>query len=236
MPICKHCGVQIESDYTHCPLCGAVVDEGGSADTIDEGELEKNEAVIEAHEAKVRVLFQEVFGFVSLAGAVVVFATDFAYGMDITWSRIPLISIGYLWLSIFMIPRLKRVLPVLVLGEVLLAAVFLYALDLFTPGTSWFWGLAFPLVAAFGILMLASILIIRRFKLSVLGGLAAALISAGVFTLCIEGSLQLFFHGELRFSWSIITSASVVPLIAFLVNFDKRLKKRGSNLKKHFHV
>ena len=244
MPICKQCGVEVESDYTQCPLCGEVIDKGEQDHPVDQQnrasasgtESETTTAAIEAHDAKMRFLFHEVFGFIALAGAVVVGATDFAYGMDLSWSRIPLISIGYLWLMVFMIPRLKRVPYLLVAGEVLLLEVYLYALNLFTGGPDWYWGIAFPIVAAFGLLILLSVLTIRIFKLSVLGGLAVGFIAAGLFTLCIEGVLNLYFHGRLGFSWSIITAASVIPLIVFMVSFEKRLKKRGSNLEKHFHV
>ena len=238
MPICKHCGVEVEADYTHCPLCGARINSGDAqGDAADAyTEAENTSAAIEAHDAKVRLLFQEVVGFIALAGAVVVCATDFAYGMDLSWSRIPLISIGYVWLTIFMIPRLKRRPYLLVAGEILLLGVYLYALNLFTGGPDWYWGIAFPIVAAFGLLMLLSVLTIRIFKLAVLGGLAIAFVATGLFTLCIEGILNLYFHDRLGFSWSFITAASVIPLIALLVSFEKRLKKHGSNLKKHFHV
>lgn len=244
MPICRQCGVEVESDYTHCPLCGEAIEraeQGPRADaesgsTAAGPENERTSAAIEAHDAKVRLLFQEVVGFIALAGAVVVFATDFAYGMDLSWSRIPLISIGYLWLTVFMIPRLKRVPYLLVAAEILLLGLYLYALNMFTGGPGWYWGIAFPIVAAFGLLMLLSVLAIRIFNLSVLGGLAVGFVATGLFTLCIEGALNLYFYDRLSFSWSIITAASVIPLIAFLVNFEKRLKKRGSNLEKHFHV
>lgn len=248
MPICKQCGVQVEPEYTQCPLCGSGIDanggrtdsrpqaEPGSIQDIDNRELDENHAAIEAHDAKVRLLFHEVVGFVALAGAVVVFATDFAYGMDIGWSRIPLISIGYVWLTIFMIPRLKRKPYLLVVAEILLLGAYLYGLNSFTGGPGWYWGIAFPIVASCGILLLLSVLVIRIFKLSVMGGLAVGLVAAGLFTLCIDGLLKLYFQQQLGFSWSIVTAASVIPLIAFLVSFEKRLKKRGSNLQKHFHV
>ncbi len=256
MPICTRCGVQIESDYSTCPLCGAVLSsesaaaadtsagrreaqekfEPGSIQEIDNAELDENHAAIEAHDAKVRLLFHEAIGFLALAGAVVVLATDFAYGMDISWSRIPLISIGYVWVSIFLIPRLKRIPYLLVVAEILLLGAYLYGLNRFTGGPGWYWGIAFPIVASIGLLTLLSVLGIRIFKLSVLGGLAVGLVAAGLFTLCIDGILTLYFHDQLDFSWSIVTAASVVPLIAFLVSFERRLKKRGSNLQKHFHV
>jgi len=243
MPICKNCGVEVESNYRTCPLCGAELgaatarSETARADPETVGLKEAAQhTAIEAHDEKVRLLFQEVFGFIALAAAVVVFATDFAYGMKITWSRIPLISIGYIWLSIFMIPRLKRIPYLLPVAELLTTALFLYALNLFTGGRNWFWELALPIVAALGILMLLTVFIIRVFKLSVLGGLAVSLISAGLFTLCLEAILNSFLHERIWVSWSLVTAASVIPIIAFLVSFEKRLKKRGSNLQKHFHV
>jgi len=214
---------------------GSDADPDGIRD-IDQASLEESHAAIEAHDAKVRLLFHEVVGFIALAGAVVVLATDLAYGMNISWSRIPLASIGYAWLSIFLIPRLTRTPYLLVAAESILLAGYLFALDSFTRGPSWFWGIAFPLVVSLTVLVVLGIAVIRVFKLSVLGGLAVALVQLGLATLCIEGILQLYLHDSLSFSWSMVTAAAVIPLISFLVSFDRRLKRQGSNLKKHFHV
>jgi hypothetical protein len=78
--------------------------------------------------------------------------------------------------------------------------------------------------------------VIRRFRLSALGGISAGLISAGLYTVCAELVINAYLGGSLQPSWSLITAAAVIPIIAFLINFEKRLERRGSDLQKYFHV
>jgi hypothetical protein len=233
MPICSNCGVEIENEYEHCPLCGVLL----TGETDEEPPLggEYSE-VIEQHDEKVRLLFRDIFTFIALAGAVVVFAVDFAYGMNISWARYPLASIAFLWLAVFLISALKRRVYLLVLCETAATALFLYLVDLFSAASAWFLPLALPLTLAAGALVTVTIAVIRRFDLSALGGISAGLISAGLYTVCAELLINAYLGRPLQPSWSLITAAAVIPIIAFLIHFVKRLERRGSNLEKYLHV
>jgi hypothetical protein len=233
MPMCSNCGVEIENDYERCPLCGTSLSGEAGAEPAGGGEYSE---VIEQHDRRVRLLFREIFGFIGLAGAVVVFAVDFAYGMDISWARYPLASIAFLWLAMFLIAVLKGRIYLIVLCETAATAAFLLLLDLFSAGGGWFLPLALPLTLAAGGLVLVSAAVIRRFRLSALGGISAGLISAGLYTVCAELVINAYLGGQLQPSWSFITAAAVIPIIAFLINFEKRLERRGSDLQKYFHV
>lgn len=269
MPICSHCGVEIEEGHEKCPLCGTPLSgeveaqweededseprarqsetaQGPGRDHTPESpegsySAERREALIEEHDEKVRLLFREVFGFIALAAAVVVAAVDFAFGMDIDWSRYPLASLGYAWLIVFIVRPLRslhiknRAFLILAV-QTGITLVFLYLLDTFTSGRPWFTGLALPLTMLLAVLAVLSILVIRHFGLKALGGISTALVAAGVFTLGTELILRVFQNKEVLVSWSIIPATAVIPIIAFLVFFEKRLKKRGSNLSKYFHV
>jgi hypothetical protein len=196
--------------------------------------------VIEEHEAKLRLLLRDVFGFLALAGALVVFAVDFAYGTDITWSRFPLLALGYLVVVLYMplyLPRLPggKTYP-LIIGETAATGLFLSLLNRFTAGPDWFLPLALPLTLLSGVLVLAVTTVIRRFRLSALGGISTALVAAGLFTVATELVLDSYLGAPPAPSWSLITAAAVIPIILFLINFERRLRRRGSDLKKYFHV
>lgn len=233
MPICPNCGVEIENDYERCPLCGTSLSGEAEGETAAGGAYSE---AIEQHNEKVRLLFREIFGFIALAAAVVVFAVDFAYGMDLSWARYPLASIAFLWLAVFLTGALKHRVYLLVLGDTAAAAGFLFLLQLFSAGGSWFLPLALPMTLAAGAVVLVSAAVIRRFRLSALGAISAGLISAGLYTVCAELVIDAYLGRPLAPSWSLITAAAVIPIIAFLINFEKRLQRRGSDLQKYFHV
>ena len=117
-----------------------------------------------------------------------------------------------------------------------MTAGLLYLLDLFTSSAAWFLPFALPLTLALGALVLAAAVVIRRFRLSILGGISAGLIAAGLYTICVELILNGYLGLPLQPSWSLITAAAVIPIIAFFVYFERRLKKQGSDLEKYFHV
>jgi len=239
MPICRNCGVEVEDHQSKCPLCGSPVGNDEVRETpVPEKKqiLNPDTAVDRKRQEKVRILFHEIIDFIALAGAVVVWAVDYAYGMAITWSRFPLISIGFVWL-LFSLPFwLKRRVYLMVCAEALNMALFLYCMDRFTAGDPWFHSLALPLILGFGAAVLLSLGSIRLLKLSALGGISVSLIAAGLWLLWLEIIVNRFIGEGPGVSWSLIAAASVVPIIAFLFSFDARLKRQGSDFRKHFHV
>ncbi len=245
MPICKNCGVEIEEDHSYCPLCGLALEESDTSQPYGEGsELHDEEdgslveyrSVIEKHEEKLRILLQDIWSFITIAALIIVFAVDFSFDMEISWARFPLLSIAYVWLLTFVISKL-RYRAYLILSALLLAtAIFLLAMDTFTPGPSWFLSLALPLLGILTVAITGVITLIRLFGLSILGGLSAALAAAGLVIIGTETLLDMYMDKPLRISWSLIPATAVLPIIAFLFSFEKRLKKRGSDLDKYFHA
>ncbi len=234
MPICADCGVEIEEGHEYCPLCGASLSEEARERRKEEGG--DYSSALQRHEEKVGILFREIFGFIVLAAGLLVLAVDLSYGTEIGWSRYPLVSLAYVWFSIVIIASFKRRVFLLVASETGLSLLFLLLLDIFTEGRPWFAGLALPLTLLLSGLSSVTIVIIRRLKLSIFGGISASLIGAGLFTLCTEIVLRNFLHESIYVSWSLIPAAAAISIILFLFLFEKRLKKRGSDLDKYFHV
>jgi len=236
MPICRECGVQIENSSSVCPLCGCsltpeAVDGGSSnlAPDVPAGSVgPKNSRAVR--------LFREVFSFVISASILVVFVTDFAYGMDLSWSLIPITSIVYLWLAVFPLTIFLHRAFLLTAFEFVNTGLFLFLLCYFAGGSDWFSELALPLLIVLAILVLLTSAFIRFLKLSILGRLSAGFVSSALFTLCIDLTLNLHSRNKPGLSWSLVAASAVIPIIIFLFGFEKRLKKRGSSLKKYFFV
>jgi Family of unknown function (DUF6320) len=231
MPICKNCGVEIESSNTKCPLCHTPL---GDMPQI----LEKVDPIIP--ETKVQKsqspLLLELFSFFSAAGAIVITAVDFAYGANLTWSRIPLISIIFCWLFVFLIHHLLTRPYLLVILETINFLIFLWFLDRFIPIYYWFFSLALPIILVVGILFLLVILWIRSFKLSTFLSLSVGTLAAGIFLLCLEVILNKFHQENLMVSWSLVAFACILPVSGFFIYYQLRINKKGSEFKKYFHV
>ncbi|MCF7793357.1 MAG: DUF6320 domain-containing protein [Candidatus Cloacimonetes bacterium] len=231
MPICKNCGVEIESTKKKCPLCQATL---GEKVIVHE---EKHAVTPITKKQKIHSPFlMELFSFFSAAGAIVVAAVDFAYGADLTWSRIPLSSIIFCWLFVFLIHHLIKKPYLLVVLETINFLIFLWFLDRFIPVYSWFFSLALPIIVVVGILFLLVILWIRSFKLSTFLSLSVGTLAVGIFLLCLEVILNKFHQENLMVSWSLVAFACILPVSGFFIYFQLRINKKDSELKKYFHI
>lgn len=231
MPICKNCGVEIEAAHSFCPLCGAPI--GNKAIKQEE------EVMVKPSFEKPAVLhpwFFELFSFFLLASAIIVFAVDFAYGISLTWSRIPLISIAFSWLFVFIIHKFKKRPYLLVTLGMIVFFIFLWLLDRFIPAYSWFFYLAFPIILAIGILFLLVILWVRSFNLSSLSALSVGTLAIGIFLICLEVILNRFSHNKIFISWSVVAFACILPVSGLFLYLQFRINKKGSDLKKYFHL
>jgi len=231
MPICKNCGVEIENNDTVCPLCG----HSQNNDAVKPVEKKSIEPNIEK-QIKSHPWFLELLSFFSAAGAIIVAAVDFAYGANLTWSRIPLISLIFAWLFVFLLHHLIKKPYLLVILETLNFLIFIWFLDCFIPAYSWFFSLALPIILVVGILFLLVILWIRSFKLSTMLSLSVGTLAAGIFLLCLEVILNKFHHTDILISWSLVAFACILPVSGLFVYLQFRINKKGSNLKKYFHI
>jgi len=233
MPICKKCGVEIEEGLKFCPLCKTLFEENFEP---FETENIKSETIVPKLIRQTKSWIWELITFLSFAAFIVIFAVDFAYGTNITWSRFPLASIIFIWLTFTLLIRLKKRTYLLILIETLILLVLLWVLDLFITTKPWFFKLAFPIVLSLSFLLILTILFVRKNKLSVFGILATCITSNGFFLLFLDAILHNFKKGKPFISWSIVAFACIIPLIVFLLYFQKRLKKKGIDLQRYFHI
>ncbi|HHE37293.1 MAG TPA: hypothetical protein ENL20_01810 [Candidatus Cloacimonetes bacterium] len=233
MPICKKCGVEIEEGLKFCPLCKTPL--GEFTEPAETEEIQSRKLIPEISR-KSRSWLWELVTFLSFAGFIVIFAVDFAYGTNITWSRFPLVSIIFVWLSFTFIFRLKTRTYLQIILETLVLLILLWVLDLFIMAKPWFFRLALPIVLCLSFLTILNTFFFRKTRVSVFGILASSMISVGIFLLFLDFILHNYMEGKLLLSWSIVAFACIIPLVVFLLYFRKRLKKKGIDLQKFFHI
>jgi hypothetical protein len=229
MPICPDCGIDLDEGTKLCPLCGRNLT-GDDNHFISEMKPDTAD-----NEKRTHPWLLELYSFFLLAAFLIVPAVDFAYGGNLSWSRIPMASIFFAWLLVFLLHHFKKRPYLLVLLEILNFLLLLWALDQFTPTSAWFLPLALPIILVIGIIVLLIILWIRSFKLKILPSLAIGTLSVGIFLLCLELILNLY-HNKIFISWSIVAFACIIPVSGLFVYLQLKIKKRGSDLKKFFHI
>lgn len=213
-PICEKCGIRYEEENGSCPLCGK------------ESEDPASKAGETGHSMK---HFREVVTFTAFSAGLIVFITDFAYGGAFSWSRIPLLSLGYCWLTSFLLSFLHKGKYLPVPAAAASTGLFLFFLSGFTsPAGSWFTGMALPILAAVAAISVLAAAVIRLFGMSFLGTVSTYLAGAGLLTICID------FAVTPGASWSLVAASGVIPMIVFLAGLERRLRRKGSSLEKYF--
>jgi len=227
MPLCKHCGVELDEGLTHCPLCHKPLNDRHD----DPAPAPEPEPRLQGQHS----WFWEFTTFMALAAMVIVFAADFAFGLRVTWSRMPLAGIFYAWLVITGIRFLGRRGILLTLCLCVSSSALLWFLELNTGG-GWFLRLAFPIVVALGLAASFTVLLAHIFRAGTQSILAIALLMLGFFLLALEAVLTSYILGAPSLSWSLMVLACILPFTGFLLYMHKRMKRKGFSFEKFFHA
>jgi len=233
MPICKNCGVELKDGTKICPLCGMSLN--GSSPQKGTLDLKSSEKEIPGSPNLSHWIW-ELFTFLMIAGFIVVFMVDFAFGMSISWSKIPLVSIAYLWLTVTLAVKIEKKIYLLIMIEFLILLIFLWLLEMFIAGSSWFHEFALPFLILSGIILELTLVIVYGLKLKSLTILSICFISLGIFLLGLEAVLNRFLQNRIFVSWSLVACACLIPISGFILYLKSQLKKRGKELEKYFHT
>lgn len=233
MPICEHCGVEVEEGLPHCPLCG---NPSGPVSDAKEASRASARPADSGPPVHVERWLWEIVSLFALAGATVVFVVDFAYGMMVTWARYPLVSIGFLWLSVTSVILLRKRGFLLLLCQTAALGLLLFLLDRITPGRPWFISLALPVTLLASVLSGSTVVFVRRLRLSPLPMLAVVTVSIGLFLLGLEAALNRYLANPFLVSWSLVASGCILPLVLFLFYAQVRLKRKHSEIRKILHL
>jgi hypothetical protein len=240
MNYCNKCGVELDTNMNFCPLCGLSIGEksDGAEPSISGQSIEKDK-IIDDYESLTKVqrrkLFWELSCIILLSVILVTLIINLLLDKSITWSRFSMAVCLTLLanISIFTFWRHKKVL--LICGSFISTAVFLVLLDLFSTNIGWGINLGIPILISFYVLLLLVIWLIRISKQRGFNILAIVFVAIGLFSVCIEGFISLYFVNHFHFRWSIIIAISILPVSALLLYVHYRLKK-GVDFKRFFHI
>jgi len=234
MRVCKNCGVEVE-DAERCPLCGSEPKEAV-------GERPKSSNSEEAHTPEENRVIQnaKIWGFemislVAFTAALVAFASDFAFGFEVTWSLYPIASIAFVWLFTGILIALGHRPVTAVIAETLLAGGFLLALSQIIGSSAWFLSIALPITILVGFIGALVILVAKLLKPSVLQVVAISFLAAGLFLVGLDLILSLHTNAEAPVSWSLVAFACTLSLFFLILFINRRLRDKHSEFRKIFH-
>lgn len=234
MIVCNNCGVELEENMQHCPLCGQGVN---SNEYTRETALPLQTS--SSYSSKLTVpqkkFTWEIVSLILLSAIVATFIIDFIINRKITWSEYPaaISLIIFSYLSLFAFWR-QTIIIQLAAGFVLSSACII-ALDALTGGINWAIQLVIPLLLMANLIVAGMLSIIRVSKDKGINLLAWAFLAAAFLCICIEAILSYYQYKTFHFAWSVIVGGCIVPVVLVLLFVHFRLKK-GRSLKKTFHV
>lgn len=221
MPYCSRCGVEVEQRADSCPLCEAPIQK------IEEHEAEppRYPEVTETPRRQVRSLVWLLATATVMSAVFTVLGLDVVLNQGVSWSRYPLTGLGVLWLFITLVVIFARRPIMVIAGQAVATAGFLVVIDLFNGRLEWFFQLALPIVAVVIGASLVVWLVARRCDRAPAMIAAAVLFGSGAGSIALD--LLISGHrGAAQMSWSFIVIGAVTPPMAFLIYFQRRLRRR----------
>jgi hypothetical protein len=240
MSYCNYCGVELDKTVTSCPLCGltvgekrVIIHEWKSKQPVFKdqiaSEIENMTAV------QKRKLFWQISGIILVSGILVTLIINWIESKDITWSRYTLVASLSILASISFFTLLRNRPFMLVLGSFISNAALLLLLDLISSNIGWATKLGIPILISLYALILIVLWLIRISNRRGFNILAAIFIALGLFLICIEVFVSLYFNHTITLSWSIIAAVSMIPISTLLFLVHYKLKS-GIELRRFFHI
>lgn len=236
MTLCRHCGVEVESDRRSCPLCRRTLQPGAEATPQEVEPPPQPRGDPPEVKRRLNHWLLEVFTLLALTAAIVVAAADFSSGMSLDWALYPLAAIACVWLMTLLLILGGGRWPVVLPGGVVIVSLFLMALESLIPGRAWFVPLALPLTLLLGVVLGLTLVIIRFLRLSPFTQVAVGLLAGGVACVGVELLLNRYLAGVWSISWSAVPLACALPLALILIYLRKRLRSRRAEIRKVLHL
>lgn len=231
--VCKECGVELEPGMQVCPLCDTPVNSGRSEKTSVKKESEASGADQKRHHPLFRILWQ-ILAILLLSGIAATLIINLSIQGSVTWSVYPisvcLIGLSYACLFSFWRPR---IIMQLVSGWALSALVLVILSSLIDK--TWPVRLALPLLCAVNTVALLLILGLKLVRTKGLNIFAITLVAIALLCLLIEGIISLHFQNAIKFEWSAIVAACLLP-VTIAIFFMYFRTRNNAELKKIFHT
>lgn len=236
MAYCAWCGVQVEPGHLSCPLCSGDLSEG------ERPTLPASQAFAREHEAvsspedllKRRLgMAAAVLGAVLVPSALVCVLIDVIYGGQ-GWSRLVVALMMLAW-GLGIAPRLFFRKPLVIgLVDVALVGLFLVAVDLMGPWQGWSLRLGIPILVAVALGVVLVWLALRRYRHQTGFVLATFLGVLVILCLVIDAAVSNYLTGQIELRWSLVTLATISPLILAAVILQIILP-RSESLQRFLH-
>lgn len=240
MNLCNNCGVELDNDMISCPLCGLEI--GKKPDLPEMIDLEeptvKDKILREIKTLTIdqkRKLFWEISGIILGSGIIVTLLINLIVNNTIDWAKYILVASLTAFVNITAFTLWRRRSFLLLIGSLVSLLLMLVIFDLMSFQSVWGKKLGVPILISFYMLLLMVLLVIRLSNQLGFNILAVIFIAFGLFLICIEFFISLYFHETLVLSWSIIAAVSMIPVAAILFFVHFKLRK-GIELKRFFHI
>ncbi|MBN2587764.1 MAG: hypothetical protein JXA64_02660 [Candidatus Fermentibacteraceae bacterium] len=233
MKICEFCKVEVEEDSRFCPLCRNAIPPWTEGDKEEPAPSPRKPK--EAGRS-IRRWALEILSLIAATGAVVVLAIDLASDMSITWARYPLIFIALLWLSVHMAVLFSHRAWVYLPAQIAAVCLFLFLLDLFTPGPAWFVPLALPVILLTVTIPVLTLVTARKLVLSTFSSVIAAIVASGVLAVGLELLINSYFAHRWFLSWSAVTFGCMMLLVLLMFYLRRWFRVRREEIRKLLHL
>ncbi len=239
MPYCSRCGVEIEEDKTHCPLCQTAIQELNDK-PIETKRKYPDEQVTSPKKTKTgkqkRLLAWEITSVSLLIPLLITLFIDLIINKTVSWSLYPIASLLLAWILLTVPLLFPKKIAALLVGETLPVSVYLLIIDLIdNRHIDWFLRLGLPIIA---IIITVSIAVaVGGLYVKNKGANIAALILFGIGVIClgVDFTVTSYLEGKFTVSWSLYVLATTIVIGGFLLYIHFRII-RGSKLKRKLQM
>ncbi|WP_425593788.1 DUF6320 domain-containing protein [Marinifilum flexuosum] len=214
---------------TFCPLCGlskgekpSLPYESKSKQVNFENEIQKSSKNLT--NAQKRKLFWEISGIILLSGSIATMIINLVLNKTISWSLYNVVVSLALFANLSCFTFSRKKVFFLVLGNFLSNALLIILLDLISSNTGWGIKLGIPILVSLYALLVIVLWIVKISKHHGFNILSAIFFAIGIFLICTEIFISLYFKNAIQLRWSIIAESCLIPISTLLLFVHYRLK------------
>lgn len=220
MPYCIDCGVKINHRHESCPLCSRKLEYSGKRKQLQPlypDEVSKI-AFIKPQTDKREIITIHFLGFFILLVSLLNMGIDYTLSKTLTWSKISVISIVFLFVIRVLLLYLRRNLYTFYSLTNISLGIYLLILDYFTPGTDWFIEFGMPCLLSLQFASCILFMLFKKIKLK-LPRAATCVVVVNIYLTAVD---QITMSG---LQWSYICTTILLPTALFLKLVSITLQK-----------
>lgn len=240
MSICITCGVELEDNMEHCPLCGTPAGASPRRGPQEEGRirgdaLTRTETSSPGDKSLLQRILWQVTSILLLSGILSTLIIDLAAHKMMTWSVYPVTVciIIFVYSTLFAFWYARKIYQIIT--GLLISSVFFIILDALLSQSDWPLKLGLPLLCAVNLVAIILIAVVNRAKLRGLNVIAFMCVAIAVLSMSVEAVLSVYQDGKIVLRWSVIVSACMLPVTTALLFMHYRIKK-NPEMEKIFHT